>query len=55
VTAANQVDHIVPKAKGGTDHEGNLEALCRPCHETKTIIDAGGKPKLTIGADGWPV
>lgn len=55
VTAANQVDHIVPKAKGGTDDEGNLQALCKPCHDAKTIEDAGGTARVEIGIDGWPV
>ena len=55
VTAANQVDHIVPKAKQGTDDLDNLQSLCKPCHDAKTIIDNGGKPRLTYGADGWPI
>ncbi len=51
-------DHVVPVAKGGTDDMGNLQTLCDgpgSCHETKTIKENGGKPKQTIGADGWPV
>lgn len=57
VTAANQVDHIKPKAKGGTDDESNLEALCRPCHDAKTLRDQGRalRRRIEIGADGWPV
>jgi 5-methylcytosine-specific restriction protein A len=55
VTAANIVDHIKPKAQGGTDDEENLEAICRPCHDDKTVRDSGGRPKQAIGADGWPV
>lgn len=54
VKVANQVDHIKPKAKGGTDAEDNLQAICAPCHEAKTLTDQGGRPKVTIGADGWP-
>lgn len=54
-TPATQVDHITPKAKGGTDDEDNLQSLCAPCHEAKTIKDTGGKPRVAIGADGWPV
>ena len=26
------VDHIIPKADGGTDDPANLRTLCRPCH-----------------------
>lgn len=36
LTAANHVDHVVRKADGGTDHEDNLQALCKPCHDAKT-------------------
>nr|WP_310615838.1 HNH endonuclease signature motif containing protein [Pantoea cypripedii] len=35
-TAAKTVDHIKPKAHGGTDDDSNLEALCWPCHKSKT-------------------
>ncbi|WP_072166371.1 HNH endonuclease [Erwinia sp. Leaf53] len=35
-TAATTVDHIIPKAQGGTDADENLQALCWPCHRTKT-------------------
>ena len=31
-----QVDHIMPKADGGTDDTANLEAICRTCHDAKT-------------------
>lgn len=55
IATGNHVDHIVPKAKGGTDAEDNLRAICKPCHDDKTIEDRGGKPRVTFGADGWPV
>ncbi|MYD25155.1 MAG: hypothetical protein F4X08_05020 [Gemmatimonadetes bacterium] len=29
------VDHIVPRAKGGTDHIGNLQLLCSACNRVK--------------------
>ncbi|QIE96576.1 HNH endonuclease [Pantoea stewartii] len=35
-TAAKTIDHILPKAHGGTDDDSNLEALCWPCHKSKT-------------------
>lgn len=40
LTLATQVDHIVPKARGGTDDQTNLEAICGPHHETKTRAEA---------------
>ncbi|HDR2706480.1 TPA: HNH endonuclease [Enterobacter mori] len=35
-TRASTIDHILAKAHGGTDDDFNLEALCWPCHRTKT-------------------
>ncbi len=43
--AATDVDHIVPKAKGGSDDRSNLQPLCEACHKAKTVADrmaAGG-------------
>lgn len=39
VTPATEVDHLIPKAKGGTDEDANLRAICRPCHAEKTALD----------------
>jgi hypothetical protein len=33
---ATEVDHIVPKAFGGTDHASNLRSLCAAHHRLKT-------------------
>jgi 5-methylcytosine-specific restriction endonuclease McrA len=33
-------DHIVPSAEGGTDDLDNLQTLCVPCHNTKTLQEA---------------
>ena len=58
---ASQVDHIKPKAKGGTDDMSNLAAICGDCHRAKTqreSAEAQGRthrPRPTIGMDGWPV
>ena len=56
VKVGNQVDHIKPKARGGTDDEANLEVLCRDCHDEKTLKEQGKKPRrfTKIGSDGWP-
>lgn len=32
---ANHVDHVIPKARGGTDHPSNLQALCASCNLEK--------------------
>lgn len=57
VAAATSVDHIMPKAKGGTDDPGNLQSLCGGCREAKDAEDRGRplKVKVRIGEDGWPV
>jgi ATP adenylyltransferase len=37
---ALEVDHILPRAKGGTDDPDNLQALCYSCNATKRDRDA---------------
>ena len=54
VTPATQVDHIKPKADGGTDEHANLQSICTDCHKIKTAQDSGYTPKQQIGLDGWP-
>lgn len=39
-TAANVVDHVIPKAHGGPDDETNLQSLCAPCHNAKTMRES---------------
>ena len=34
-----EVDHIIPKSRGGLDKYGNLQALHRHCHDSKTAND----------------
>jgi 5-methylcytosine-specific restriction protein A len=57
VEIATQVDHIMPKAKGGTDDPLNLQSLCAPCHKAKTDDELGRTPRgaRVIDVDGWPV
>ena len=33
---ATDVDHILPRRQGGSEHESNLQALCHSCHSVKT-------------------
>ena len=37
---AEDVDHIVPVWRGGTDAESNLQSLCKPCHKAKSAREA---------------
>lgn len=47
VTPATEVDHVISKARGGTDASDNLEPICHDCHTAKTGRDrwsgAGGE------------
>ena len=38
---ATDADHIVPRRRGGTDDEDNLQALCHTCHSRKTATEDG--------------
>lgn len=54
-TEANQVDHIIAKANGGTNDLSNLRAICHRCHFEKTLRDRGHEPKTRFGVDGNPI
>lgn len=40
VTAATEVDHVVPRSQGGATERTNLAAICGPCHRAKTQREA---------------
>jgi len=42
---SEEVDHILPKFKGGTNERENLQGICKECHLKKTIEDAGKAPR----------
>jgi 5-methylcytosine-specific restriction protein A len=48
VVAAEEIHHIVPLNKGGTNERSNLMPICRECHRVITT----GRPR--IGVDGYP-
>lgn len=52
-TPATDVDHKIPKAKGGTDDDSNLQALCGQCHRDKTADDARQSGAKMRRLDGW--
>lgn len=35
-----ECDHIVNKAEGGSDDLSNLQSLCKPCHDIKTLEES---------------
>lgn len=49
VTKATQVDHIEPKAEGGTDEDDNLQSICDPCHAAKTAAESARGRARTRG------
>lgn len=51
-TPAAEVDHIIPRSKGGTDDLTNLQSICCECHEAKTAIDEGYAPRVRFDAAG---
>jgi len=56
VTAARDVDHIVPTSRGGALLDPmNCRPLCVPCHQDVTRAQMGHKTKPAIGLDGWPI
>lgn len=55
VTPGQEMDHIVPLFKGGSNEDDNLQMLCVECHRKKSADDLGVIYKPTIGLDGWPV
>lgn len=55
IKLATEVDHVVPKGKGGTDSLANLQAICGPCHSAKTLLDSGRSTKPRIGLNGWRI
>jgi len=42
IARATDVDHILPRRRGGTDARDNLQALCHSCHSQKTSRSDGG-------------
>lgn len=54
ITAATVPDHIKPLALGGTDDDGNIRCLCKPCHDEVTAEQFEQRKTVGVGADGWP-
>lgn len=47
VTEQGQCDHRIPESQGGKSVMENLQWLCKPCHDTKTLRESGVKLKLS--------
>lgn len=48
---ADEVDHIVPLSRGGTDDPSNLRAINKDCHKAKTAREASGSSGMAVGPD----
>lgn len=51
-TAAREVDHVIPRSKGGQMVDSNAEAICTECHEAKTAADEGYAQRVRFDAAG---
>jgi len=54
VTPANEVDHIVPRTRGGTHEPSNLRAVNTECHKVITLEQMGKRRTVQFGFDGRP-
>ena len=57
ITAATELDHVVPLSKGAVANaydDTNLSGLCHACHVEKTRADLGQKPRGGCDESGMP-
>ena len=45
IVEGTEIDHIIPRAEGGTHEPENLELLCHECHRHKTQTQLGNIPR----------
>ena len=43
--AKAEFDHVIALRDKGENREANLQAICQPCHKTKTASEAGPRAK----------
>jgi len=51
IMLATEVDHIVPRANGGTNDFDNLQPLCKSCHSRKTARENEGFGNTNAAGD----
>ena len=44
LSIATEVDHIVPRAVGGSDALDNLRSVCHPCHVSRGLETVARRP-----------
>lgn len=47
------VDHMKPKAEGGSDDLGNLQVICKPCHMMKTAGESARGGERVMFEPEW--
>jgi len=52
---ADEVDHIVPISRGGSDRLDNLQPLCREHHAQKSALEAGKQWRFGCDESGRPL
>lgn len=50
----DELDHIKPLHKGGTDDEHNLQGLCYECHGIKTALDMASETSTSNSFEKSP-
>jgi len=56
---AEELDHVIPLSRGGSNARSNFEYLCKRHHDEKTDREAGRRPRRMhsneVDVDGFPV
>jgi 5-methylcytosine-specific restriction enzyme A len=56
IVPGEHADHVVPhRGSGRLFWFGELQSLCKPCHDRKTAEECGKRVRPAIGVDGWPI
>jgi len=55
IVPGTDCDHKLPKSKGGTDEDENLQWICEECHKRKTQDDKGNLLAKGCTIDGIPL
>ena len=45
LTAAIEVDHVIPLHEGGADDDSNLQPICLRCHHAKSAREAARRAR----------